>query len=80
MEFKRIALSRNGFNRETKTAERKRKVVYTYWLFAVVRILLCLVPQNGYIHPDEFFQSIEPISGIVHFKNVIFCQSKQTIF
>nr|XP_022906670.1 GPI mannosyltransferase 4 [Onthophagus taurus] len=30
-----------------------------YYGLCLLRILLVLTPQNGYIHPDEFFQSIE---------------------
>uniref|UniRef100_UPI00398E8486 GPI mannosyltransferase 4-like n=1 Tax=Pristiophorus japonicus TaxID=55135 RepID=UPI00398E8486 len=34
------------------------------WLvLGVVRVLWCLVPQTGYIHPDEFFQSPEVMAG-----------------
>nr|XP_023026482.1 GPI mannosyltransferase 4 [Leptinotarsa decemlineata] len=29
----------------------------------LLRILLVLVPQTGYIHPDEFFQSVEVLAG-----------------
>lgn len=28
-----------------------------------LRILLCLSPQHGYLHPDEFFQFTEPFVG-----------------
>lgn len=35
----------------------------TYYLLAALRIILVLVPQTGYIHPDEYFQSIEVLSG-----------------
>ncbi|KAK0090749.1 hypothetical protein PV325_006308 [Microctonus aethiopoides] len=35
----------------------------TYWIFAGIRIILTFIPQTGYIHPDEFFQSIEVIAG-----------------
>lgn len=34
-------------------------------LLVVLRIALTLVPQTGYIHPDEFFQSIEVVAGDV---------------
>lgn len=34
-----------------------------YWILVVVRIILTFIPQTGYIHPDEYFQSIEVISG-----------------
>ncbi|XP_014610169.1 PREDICTED: GPI mannosyltransferase 4 [Polistes canadensis] len=40
--------------------KRKMKL---YWALAAFRILLTLVPQTGYIHPDEYFQAIEVISG-----------------
>ncbi|XP_007896713.2 GPI mannosyltransferase 4 isoform X2 [Callorhinchus milii] len=34
------------------------------WLtLGVVRLLWCLTPQTGYIHPDEFFQSPEVMAG-----------------
>lgn len=34
-----------------------------YWFLAFLRVFLTLVPQYGYIHPDEFFQSVEVIAG-----------------
>ncbi|RDD38306.1 GPI mannosyltransferase 4 [Trichoplax sp. H2] len=34
-----------------------------YYLLAVLRVILTLMPQSGYIHPDEFFQSPEVIAG-----------------
>lgn len=34
-----------------------------YWCLALMRIILVLIPQTGYIHPDEFFQSIEVLVG-----------------
>ena len=36
-----------------------------YWIFAILRIFLVLYPQPGYIHPDEYFQTVEVISGDV---------------
>ncbi|KAF5272001.1 hypothetical protein FQR65_LT04982 [Abscondita terminalis] len=33
-----------------------------YLASAILRILLTCVPQTGYIHPDEYFQSIEVIA------------------
>jgi hypothetical protein len=39
------------------------------WLWTLVggmwmlRMVLCLWPQYGYIHPDEFFQTLEPFTG-----------------
>ncbi|XP_023241095.1 GPI mannosyltransferase 4-like, partial [Centruroides sculpturatus] len=37
-----------------------------YWKLAVaLRFLLTVLPQNGYIHPDEFFQTSEVVAGDV---------------
>ena len=35
----------------------------TYLFFAVLRIVLVFIPQNGYVHPDEFFQTVEVMNG-----------------
>ncbi|EDV37750.2 uncharacterized protein Dana_GF13610, isoform A [Drosophila ananassae] len=35
----------------------------TYFCFAVLRFVLVFVPQLGYVHPDEFFQSVEVMTG-----------------
>lgn len=35
-----------------------------YWSLAIIRVVLVLAPQKGYVHPDEFFQSIEVFAGI----------------
>lgn len=37
----------------------------TYFFLVVIRIGLVFLPQNGYIHPDEFFQSTEIINGSI---------------
>lgn len=37
----------------------------SYWMLVGLRFLLTLLPQRGYIHPDEFFQNIEVIAGDV---------------
>lgn len=43
----------------------KLKMFYKpYWLLVLLRILLVFVPQHGYIHPDEYFQSIEVLTGM----------------
>lgn len=34
-----------------------------YYLLAALRVVLALLPQPGYIHPDEFFQTIEILAG-----------------
>ncbi|GAB6031748.1 hypothetical protein CHUAL_010161 [Chamberlinius hualienensis] len=37
-----------------------------YWKVLVfVRFILLLLPSTGYIHPDEFFQSVEVVAGDV---------------
>lgn len=38
------------------------KTMYKYFIAA--RILLVFLPFMGYIHPDEFFQSVEVIAGM----------------
>lgn len=35
----------------------------TYIFFALLRLVLVFVPQLGYVHPDEFFQSVEVMTG-----------------
>lgn len=46
-----------------QTAAPVRRGLGLYWILAALRIVLTFVSQTGYIHPDEFFQSIEVISG-----------------
>ncbi|PSN33686.1 GPI mannosyltransferase 4 [Blattella germanica] len=36
-----------------------------YWFLVALRIVITLLPQNGYIHPDEYFQSVEVVAGDV---------------
>ena len=37
-----------------------------YWLFVLLRVVLVFLPTNsGYIHPDEYFQSVEVTYGDV---------------
>ena len=36
-----------------------------YWIFLLIRIFLVFVPPTGYIHPDEYFQTVEVITGDV---------------
>jgi hypothetical protein len=36
-----------------------------YWFLAFLRVVITLLPQNGYIHPDEYFQSIEIVAGVL---------------
>ncbi|XP_015436113.1 PREDICTED: GPI mannosyltransferase 4 [Dufourea novaeangliae] len=48
---------------EYKPAIPISRKIGPYWFLAALRIILTLIPQTGYIHPDEYFQSIEVISG-----------------
>lgn len=37
---------------------------FVHYIFMVlIRIVLVFLPQTGYIHPDEFFQTVEPMAG-----------------
>lgn len=44
--------------------QRNDKNLRTYFVLVIVRILLVFIPQFGYIHPDEFFQSMEVMAGL----------------
>ena len=37
--------------------------LWLWFVLAVGRFLWALLPQTGYIHPDEFFQSVEIVAG-----------------
>ncbi|KAM4042430.1 GPI mannosyltransferase 4 isoform 2-T2 [Anomaloglossus baeobatrachus] len=39
------------------------KVKMLWGALSVLRVMWCLAPQNGYLHPDEFFQSPEVMAG-----------------
>ena len=41
-----------------------RLVMAGWWAFILFRWVFLLWPQTGYIHPDEFFQSVEVVSGM----------------
>ncbi|XP_051874590.1 GPI mannosyltransferase 4-like [Pristis pectinata] len=45
------------------TAKRLLEPKIMWLSFGLFRILWCLAPQTGYIHPDEFFQSPEVMAG-----------------
>lgn len=36
----------------------------TYFCLVIIRIVLVFIPQYAIIHPDEFFQTSEVITGI----------------
>lgn len=38
-------------------------IYWEYWCFAIIRVLFVFLPQTGYIHPDEYFQSVEVLAG-----------------
>ena len=39
--------------------------VFLWMALVLIRIGWSVVPQAGYIHPDEFFQTVEVIAGII---------------
>lgn len=39
---------------------------FPYFLLALLRITFVLHTQSGYVHPDEFFQSVEVASGDIY--------------
>lgn len=49
--------------REQFRVKNKNFHFFTYFLFIVIRVVLVFLPQYGYIHPDEFFQTTEVIAG-----------------
>lgn len=49
--------------KEQFRVSKKNFHFFTYFLFIVIRIVLVFLPQYGYIHPDEFFQTTEVIAG-----------------
>lgn len=61
--------SGGDFRHENKSKPQKSKVkdqtLSVYWLLACFRIIITLLPQTGYIHPDEYFQTIEVVAGDV---------------
>ena len=48
-----------------KSIQEKDKQLRSYYVLAALRVFLVFVPQFGYIHPDEFFQSLEVMAGNV---------------
>jgi len=43
----------------------------TYWVLVALRFFLTIIPQNGYIQPDEFFQSVEVVTGKQPFSKLL---------
>lgn len=48
---------------KTRT-ENENHTARLYTIFCILRVVLTLAPQSGYIHPDEFMQSIEVVGGM----------------
>lgn len=46
-----------------KVIQKNNFSLVTYFFLVVIRIILVFIPQIGYIHPDEFFQSSEVVLG-----------------
>ncbi|XP_035793410.1 GPI mannosyltransferase 4-like [Anopheles albimanus] len=46
-----------------KTIKPKDPSLVSYFILCFLRIVLVFVPQLGYLHPDEFFQSVEVVAG-----------------
>ncbi|XP_077291612.1 phosphatidylinositol glycan anchor biosynthesis class Z [Arctopsyche grandis] len=49
--------------RQRPTGAKPDHITSTYWTLAALRLALIFTPQRGYIHPDEFMQTLEPIAG-----------------
>lgn len=43
--------------------KKESSSLYAYYLFVLIRVVFVFLPQYGYIHPDEFFQSSEVVAG-----------------
>lgn len=52
-------------NSKPKKFKSKNPGLGVYWVLACLRIVLTLIPQTGYIHPDEYFQTVEIVAGDV---------------
>lgn len=50
-------------NKYFQSIQQQDKFLRSYYVLAALRLFLVFVPQFGYIHPDEFFQSLEIMAG-----------------
>lgn len=57
----------------------KDRIFLTYIIFCVIRVVLVFVPQHGIIHPDEFFQSVEPMAGKNNFALHLIAQNSHIL-
>lgn len=53
-----------------KISYTKNSNLFSYYFLCVLRFAIALVPQIGYIHPDEFFQTVEVVGGM--YTSVVF--------
>ncbi|XP_055537840.1 GPI mannosyltransferase 4 [Wyeomyia smithii] len=47
----------------SRKIQHEETSLVSYYILCFLRVVLVFVPQTGYIHPDEFFQSVEVIVG-----------------
>lgn len=47
----------------SKSIKAKDSSLVSYYIMCFVRIAMVFIPQVGYIHPDEFFQTVEVVAG-----------------
>lgn len=63
VKWKPIGFRKMKLRNCIRIIKTNNKNVRTYFVLAIVRVLLVFIPQFGYIHPDEFFQSMEVMAG-----------------
>lgn len=83
MKIFRLSQHKNEYRKsidDYQTAAPVQRRIGLYWILASVRIILTFASQTGYIHPDEFFQSIEVISGIPSFYYAVVVSAFQLTF
>lgn len=57
--------SKKSLSRVNGTGKCLKHMLTIYYILAALRLVLVFVPQTGYIHPDEYFQSIELMAGLL---------------
>lgn len=55
----------------SKSIKSKDPSLGSYFILCFLRVAMVFVPQVGYIHPDEFFQSVEVVAGMLEQKIVL---------
>lgn len=56
-------MHRTRFKTYVRAVKDRDRDFVSYIFTVIVRIVLVFLPQTGYIHPDEFFQTVEPMAG-----------------